>query len=56
MKKTSECRELCLKKEEGQARKKKEREEKRADKQTNSQLAQVVLFIGEVCNRRIVTY
>lgn len=54
--KTSECRELLLKKEEGQARKKKEREEKRADKQTNSQLAQVVFLIGGVSNCRIVAH
>ena len=49
--KVSECRALCLKrkeKEEEQAREKKEREVKRAEKQVNSQLAQIEFLIGGV--------
>ena len=49
--KVSECRALCSKrkeKEEEQAWKKREREEKWADKQANSQLAQIEFLVGEV--------
>ncbi len=46
--KVSECRSICSKrkeKEEEQARKRKVRDEKRAEKQANSQLAQIEFFI-----------
>ena len=47
--KISECRELCwIKKEteDEQAQKRKDREEKRAEKQANSQLAQIEFLFG----------